>query len=141
MCSSLPNSPVEDTEILYRSVRKSEIIHQSNGEYVISSSAFNDKQKMQPSVDRAILQNNDPAISRRFSPTDAVVFLKAGEVRKEKVSKAEIEYALDVKPDPLEENHAHAIIVPAPQYKNPNAFKKVKESLARLAKIALHSSD
>ncbi len=135
-----PNSPVENTEILYRSVRKNEIVYQSNDSYVISSSAFNDK-KMQPSVDRAVLQNNDPSISRRFSPTDCVVFLKAAEVREEKIEKPGINYALDIKSDPLEENLAHAIIVPAPEYKNNNAFKKVKESLARLAKIALRSPD
>jgi len=132
-----PNALVTDTEILYRSVRTNSEggYKDENGTIRISASAFNDRH-WQPSVDRATLKNNDPIESQK-SPTDCVVSLIAKEIREEKVEKNGTEYILDIKPDPKEDNKAHAIIIPSPEYQNENAFRKVKERLARLSKIIL----
>lgn len=136
MCSIDPNSPVDNCEILYRSVRLSDGGYRyEDGKYIISSTAFNDRRK-QPSVDRAILKSNDAEKSRR-SATDCVVSLKASDIRNEKIERGEDQYILDIKPDPEPHNKSHAIIVPSPDYKNDKAFRKVRESLARMAKILL----
>ncbi len=133
---SQSNSFVEDEEILYRSVRLADGGYKlENGVYQISSSAFNDR-NMQPSVDRAQLKNNNPEQSRK-SKTDCVVSLKTLEIRNETIERNEINYILDVKPDPTDENPAHAIVVPSPEYKNEKAFRKVKERLARIATVTL----
>jgi hypothetical protein len=131
-----PTSPVEDAEILYRSVRLSDGGYKDeNGTIKISSSAFNDR-KMQPSVDRATLKNNEPKNSQK-SPTDCVVSLITKDIREEKIERNGTEYVLDVRPYPNEENQAHAIIVSSPEYQNEKAFRKVKEKLSRLAKLIL----
>lgn len=52
-----------------------------------------------------------------------------------------IEYLLNVLSDPLPDDKAHALIVPTPQYRSENNFKKIKERLAKLAKWELKPTD
>ena len=140
-------SPVDDTELLYRRVRAGKNLYRyENGFLIFSSQAFSDP-KLEPSVDRAVLCENNPEYTK-VDETDGVVTLIASEIRKEKVSvngqdgKISKEYAIDVIPKPLsanppiKENPAHAVIVPNPQYHNKNAFNKVQKSLAFLANKA-----
>ena len=90
----------------------------------------------QPSVDRALLRNCNPEAAK-LSQNDGIICLLAKEVRDEKIiinnPQDVTEYKLDVKPDPLQNNAAHAIIVSSPPYKNKNAFEKTKIKLAFLA--------
>jgi hypothetical protein len=74
-----PNDPVENYEILYRSVRDNELIRKESGEIErISSQAFNDC-NLEPSVDRAIFKEHNPALSQK-SPSDYVLSLHAEKV-------------------------------------------------------------
>lgn len=134
-----PTDPVADSEYLFRSVRLSDAGYRyEDGKVRISASAFNDRNK-QPSVDRAFLINNDPCKSQK-SASDCVVSLLTKKVRKEKVERNGSEFILDVQADPLQENLAHAKIIPSPEYRNDKDFKKVKESLARMATLMLEPS-
>lgn len=129
-----PNDPVENYEILYRSVRDSELIRKESGEIErISSQAFNDA-NLEPSVDRAIFKENNPLLSQKSS-SDFVISLHAERVRNEIIEKAGVKYALDIHPKPEPGNRAHAQIVPSPEYRNKEAFRKVKESLSKIAEI------
>lgn len=129
------HDPIADNEFLFRSVRLNDGYRYENGQVRISSSAFNDR-KQQPSVDRAILINHDPCKSQK-SIDDCVVSLLTKTLREERVDRSSASYMLDAHPDPLPHNVAHAIIISSPEYRNDKDFRKVKESLARLAKLEL----
>ena len=134
---------VEDDEVLYRSVPNG-CFTISDGVWRLTSTAFNDPTQ-KPSVDRAKLCSFNPTHTKK-KPTDGVVFLTALSVRlivdvvqNDKQGKLKVTYAIDVTPDPvkddpvLPENLAHALIVTHPDFKSGNVFRKLKESLARIA--------
>ncbi len=137
---------VLNEEKLYRSVRgegaDEYYYEQPTGRLIIESKAFLDRQK-EPSVDRAKLNNFDPGKSR-IREEDGVVTLIAHCVRQiGKVSTrddecGEVNHVVDVKPDPISENKAHARIVVEPGFlgskdKQKSAFKLLRKALARLA--------
>jgi hypothetical protein len=128
----MPADHVADDEILYRSVRRDQIIPVAGGVRP-SSQAFTDRH-MEISVDRAKLRDHDPYQSQ-MSPTDAVVSLRVSDVRG--TLPARPEYAIDVRPDPLPENPAHALIYAQPQFANQSVFRRLRERLALLARIEL----
>lgn len=136
---------VQDDEELYRNVRgKLEDKEYSiqDGKLIIEYHAFWDS-SLKPSVDRAKLRNNDPA-SSLLSNTNGIVIIKAGDVRaigsvttKHK-NEVIAEHAVDVIPDPTDENPAHALIIVKPDLfdsksKQKNAFKLLQIALATLA--------
>lgn len=136
---------VQDDEELYRNVRgKLEDKEYSiqDGKLIIEYHAFWDS-SLKPSVDRAKLRNNDP-VSSLLSNTNGIVIIKAGAVRaigsvttKHK-NEVIAEHAVDVIPDPTDENPAHALIIVKPEFfdsksKQKNAFKLLQIALATLA--------
>jgi hypothetical protein len=134
---------VDDAEWLYRSVRGSEILRNDAGQSMqVSSQAFGDRQQ-ELSVDRASLCDHDPRRARR-SPTDAVVELLAGDVRgirslvqRDARGHESGLYIIDVRPDPLPENTAHALIYADPRFATRSLFKKLQERLAHMARFTL----
>lgn len=137
---------VSDEEELYRSVRGDLDLDEyrydeSTGELVITDRAFRDKGK-EPSVDRATLRDFDPNKSR-IGEGDGIVSLIARDVRqigdvKSKKEDNEIKHAVDIKPDPIESNDAHALITVQPEFfgsenKQKKSFKLLRKALARLA--------
>lgn len=133
-----PNSPVENSEILFRSVRESEIEINNTGILRVKASAFNDR-NMQPSVNRGIFNDNDPA-KTQFDKSQYVVRLCAFKIRDQKIARADRTYILDIIPKPEKMNNTHAERIPSPEYKNKEAFRKVQESLSHIAQIALKPS-
>lgn len=126
---------VGDEEEVYRCVASNRGLYcYIGGMLTFSSAAFSDR-NMQPSVNRAKLCNNNPE-KTKFRDSDGVVSLLTKDIRSEKVRVDSlpniIEYKIDVIADPTG-NMAHAIIIPAPEYKNEKAFKKIQERLAYLA--------
>jgi hypothetical protein len=126
------SDPVADDEILYRSVRRDQIVPVEGGVRP-SSQAFTDR-RMEVSVDRAKLRDHDPHQSR-MSATDAVVSLRVADIRGTLPGRPA--YAIDVRPDPLPENPAHAVIYAQPQFANQSVFRKLRDRLAWLARIEL----
>lgn len=135
---------VSDKEELYRSVRKdinADEYRYDDGELVITSQAFRDSQR-EPSVDRAKLRDFDPNKSR-IDKGDGVVSLIAKDVRqigdvKSKTENDETKHAVDIKPDPVSNNEAHALITVQPEFfgsqsKQKKSFKLLRIALARLA--------
>lgn len=132
---------VADEELLYRSVRETEIIREG-GTLRISSQAFSDRSQ-QPSVDRASLCNHDPTWTQK-SPTDAVVSLLAADVRGIRTLTRRDEqgrevgiYAIDVRPEPLLDNPAHAQVYADPAFTSKSLFRRLCERLAQMAQITL----
>ncbi|MYC74275.1 hypothetical protein F4X10_00680 [Candidatus Poribacteria bacterium] len=137
--------PVQDDEKLYRNVRgKLEDNEYSiqDGKLRIEYHAFWDSSK-KPSVDRAKLKGCDPT-SALLSKTNGIVSVKASDVRAIGAVKTRhqneviADHAVDVIPDPTDENPAHAIIVVKPEFfdsksKQRNAFKLLQIALAELA--------
>ena len=137
--------PVQDNEELYRNVRgKLEDKEYSiqEGKPRIEYHAFWDRSK-KPSVDRAKLKNFDPA-SALLCRTNGIVSIKASDVRAigtvktKHENKVIADHAVDVIPDPTDENPAHAIIIVKPELfdtksKQRNAFKLLQIALAELA--------
>ncbi len=127
------NDHVCDAETLYRSVpnrRGTSYLPISGGGYCVSKAAFEDRQKQQPSVDRAKLRNN-PEASRR-SHDALVVSLTAGRVRG-----IEWSSTIDVKPDPNPQedpdNDAHALITTGEPFASKGEFNRFKQALAIVA--------
>jgi hypothetical protein len=133
-------SVVEDDEFLYRSVRDDPNCFAIIGGLCrLSSSAFNDA-GCKPSVDRAVLVQNNPAISQK-GPEQGVVTLLASEVRaiaplvqydasgKNKKSV----HLVDVLHAPILVNLAHAQVEASPAITGSGVMKRLKESLCRLA--------
>jgi hypothetical protein len=137
----LKTSFVTDDELLYRSIpytKLKDYIQQTNDGIAISSQAFSDR-GLKPSVDRAILNENDPS-KTQINPRDGVVSLLTSKIRKiDEVKKQSqdgedlIVYKIDVVHRPTETNFAHAQIEPSPEYETKNIFKKLTRSLAFLA--------
>lgn len=131
--------PVDNDEVLYRQVpNRSSHFSYSEGQLHLSSSAFNDASS-QPSVDRARLNGNDPNRTKK-APTDGVASLVTEQVRaitdvvqRERDGTVEFTYRIDVEAAPIDGNEAHALIVTDPAFRSGNTFKRLKESLARLA--------
>ena len=138
---------VGDEEELYRSVRPSEIIRDEEGHpQRASSQAFADRQQ-EVSVDRARLCDHAPRRARK-SETDAVVVLLAGEVRRIRTLIQREEqgreiglYSIDLRPDPLPDNPAHALIVADPRFATRSLFKRLQERLALIAQFILLPED
>jgi hypothetical protein len=137
----LKTSFVDDEELLYRSIAYTKLkdyIQQTSTGIVINSQAFSDKGQ-KPSVDRAILNNNDPS-KTQLNLRDGVVSLLTSQIRKiDKVKKQSQDgedltvYKIDVVHRPTETNFAHAQIEPSPEYETKNVFRKLTHSLAFLA--------
>ena len=122
-----------DDEVLYR--RVPDIpggFHKpiSGGGRRVTSGAFSDRHK-QPSVDRAILRDNNPENSKR-KPTECIVSFTAGEVR----AIEGFERSIDVVPAPNPpddpDNPAHALIVADKPFSR-TQFDKFKQVLAGIA--------
>jgi hypothetical protein len=127
---------VKDQEKLYRSIAPYRNPYKKiDGKLRISSQAFSDR-NYEPSVDRAELCAHNPHYTKK-SETAGVVYLLAKDVRDEKIfSKqptGDINYSLDVKAAPSQNNKAHALIIGIPKYKTSNIFRKAQERLAILA--------
>ena len=79
----LETSFVDDEELLYRSISYTKLkdyIQQTNDGIAISSQAFSDRW-LKPSVDRAVLNNNDPS-KTQINPKDGIVSLLTSKIRK-----------------------------------------------------------
>lgn len=138
---------VADEEELYRNVRGNldydEYSYNSTtGDLTFLPQAFNDREK-EPSVDRAKLRDFDREQSG-ISKENGIVTLIAEGVRqigdvviKDDKGKQD-KHAVDVKPDRIHGNEAHALIVVKPKFfgsgsKQKAAFKLLRIALARLA--------
>jgi hypothetical protein len=138
---------VADEERLYRSVRSSEILRDASGQALrASSQAFADRHQ-QVSVNRASWCDHDPRSTQK-SRSDAVVELIAGEVRairsllrRDDQGREVGLYAIDVSPDPLPDNTAHAVIYAHPQFASRSLFKRLQEQLAYMARLVLLPDD
>lgn len=105
----------------------------------ISSQAFLDRQ-YKVSVDRAKLCNFDPTKTQQKNE-NAVVSLLTEDVRqidtvieRNQKGKCVEKHRIDVIPDALEDNEAHALIVPDPECQKPKqVFRKLIDAPARLA--------
>jgi hypothetical protein len=134
---------VKDEEMLFRCVFFGRNLYkvQPDGVVRLSSQAFAD-QNTEPSVDRAVLCNNDPSWTQK-DEQDGVVSLITIDVRRVSVSgqnpkpardePIEIQYNIDVVPDPFQDNEAHAVVRPTPPYQTKSVFRRVREALARIA--------
>jgi hypothetical protein len=133
---------VEDDEDLYRRVRENTPAGQvcfevTNGRVTFSQAAFNDPRN-RPSVDRAKLRDFDPQRTR-ISREDGIVALLTGRVRQlghvqqRNQNGHHSQHAIDVVPEHEDGNSAHAVITTQPPLTSTSAFKRLKESLARLA--------
>jgi hypothetical protein len=134
---------VADHEALYRSVRQEHLTYE-NGVLRAISEAFGDRNQ-RVSVDRAVLVDNNPQRTRK-SETDAVAQLITSEVRgslprRDAKSREVGAYAIDVIPEPLPDNKAHAVIYANPDFVSPNHFRKLRERLARIHQIVLLPED
>jgi hypothetical protein len=138
---------VTDEERMYRSARASEVLHDASGRPVrVSSQAFGDRSQ-QVSVDRAVRCDHNPHFTQK-SPSDAVVELIAREVRairslvqRDEQGREVGLYTIGVRPDPLPDNAAHAVIYPDPQFASRSVFKRLQEQLAQLAHFVILPAD
>jgi len=130
---------VANDETLYRRVqfgRDHYTVEQ--GVVRISSQAFSDSE-FKPSVDRAILRDNNPRNAMKAA-TDGILTLVASDVRSIPLQRfnPDVEYLVDVLPDAIEndpelpDNPAHAKICTTPPCEK-NVFRRLKEALAQLA--------
>lgn len=139
---------VGDHEQLYRRVQErigEQLCYRvENGRVVFLHAAFNDPKK-KPSVDRAILKHGRDANLTRKSPTDGIVSLEAGAIRRlgatiqkldNKGKPTADKYDVDVMPDPMLLNCSHALVVMSPATFGSSTFKRLKDGLARLANEA-----
>jgi hypothetical protein len=88
---------------------------------------------LRPSVDRALLNNNDPSKTQEVNE-DLVVSVWAHEVRSLEVRRGTDNIRpADVEPRPTPTSPAHAEIYLLPQHSHRRVFDKVIERLALLA--------
>lgn len=132
---------VEDDELLHRSVRPDDVVNR-DGKLYLSSTAFNDA-GMRPSVDRARMRT---AGESKKSARDGVCGLATVHVRSITTivhQDSQQPYKVDVVERPIDENPAHAQVEVDPAFENPSRFKKLKESLCRIAEQQwlIHPSD
>ena len=138
---------VGDAEVLYRRVRYNRNEYKLvDGRVRVASIAFADSTG-NPSVDRAILRDNDPHATQGGDETNAVLTLTAAEVRAlapvaQQDAKGKTigeKHVIDVHPDPVPakdgtpENLSHAEIRPSPQFPETSRLReKLQLALARL---------
>ena len=137
---------VSDEEKLYRNVRGNleyeEYSYDTTGRLTFLPKAFQDPEK-EPSVDRAKLRNFDPEQSRLKEENGIVTLItkevrQIGDVKTNDDKGKQIKHAVDVSPDPIPGNKAHALIVVEPKFlgtesKKNRSFKLLRKALARLA--------
>jgi hypothetical protein len=134
---------VADDEALYRRVLPGRSYYTVVGGVATpSSQAFTDRRR-RPSVDRARLLGGDP----RFTQGDtanAVLHLMACDIRgvgtvtqMDDKGRPVLTHALDVKPEPLPDNPAHAQVQATPELANERTYRRMLEALARLAQWSI----
>ncbi|MFJ1212933.1 hypothetical protein [Burkholderia pyrrocinia] len=140
----MADDSVQDDEHLYRRVPNLPTMFKVESDKLrLSSSVFNDPEsstgEKRPSVDRAKLRNYDP-VQSKTAPTQGIVGLLAADVRlikdaKKTDDKGNVEYVheVDVVPNPLPGNDAHALVTVSPTFESRRPFDRLKECLARLA--------
>src|SRR5262245_14889036 len=107
------NDRVDDAELLYHRAADGHFWRDESGGLHCSDTAFQDKEK-QPSVDRASLQNSEPARSRNAS-SDAIFALSTGRVRDIEVAqnddrgRLQFMYEVDVLADPIAEGNVDGL--------------------------------
>ena len=130
---------IENDEVLYRCIfygRGGYIFSDSDG-LRVTRDAFRDPQN-QPSVDRAIICQNNPQ-NTQIDNQDGVVWLITAEVRViqdvikyKKGQEVDTEYLINVLHRPLENNFAHAQIEADPTITSSSVFRRLKTSLMHL---------
>jgi len=131
---------VDDEELLYRRVFPEHILL-SDGTHQIHSQAFTDRYR-QPSVDRARLCGNDPTHTQQ-QPGFGVISVRAFQVRqivliqRDPAVQEVVVRPFDVKPDPLPDNPAHAVIYTIPEFDSQRTFRKLLDRLKHLGEIVL----
>ena len=141
------NNAVRNDEELYRSVQgelEAEEYIIENGKLRIRQNAFRDKNKKQPSVDRAELKESNPCLSKK-NDTDGIVSLMTADVRDigtviTRVQNANVVvHTIDVIYDPYPKsdpkNCAHSYISADPDFFDPDIFdtkSKRKRTFERL---------
>lgn len=141
------NGPVRNDETLYRAVRvnvKSGECIYKGGRYTVRSKAFLTTNQ-RPSVDRAELSENDPALFLSRSGLDrksGVVSFVASSIRGIQLD----DHTVDVKPAPCPHNPAHAQIVMEPdrcvsESKRARVFRSLRKALAKLATKIIAEND
>ncbi len=107
------NDCVQNDETLYRSVKGDEQSGEyryKGGQLEIRSKAFLERTQ-KPSVDRAKLRGCDPSLSR-LDETQGVVSFNVATIRAIRLNF----HTVDVMPDPLPNNCAHALITMVPKH-------------------------
>jgi hypothetical protein len=138
--SEVEDDEISNDEILYRCLHfegSNKAYRFTEGKVRLSALAFADASR-QPSVDRACLLENDASKAQKGDNRNAVVFLRAYQIRgmekfktNDDKGKERETHLVDVKPDPIVGNDAHAVIYLQPEAGN-SVFKRVREALARL---------
>lgn len=133
--------PVGADEMLLRSVGAKGWMIDLDGAIIATSEAFHDP-GFRPSVTRAGIRPEDPEATKR-APDDGVAQLATACVRAIDPSKVGDrdqklhllqERNVDVVPDPIESNAAHALIVTSPQIlKKNSAERRLRVALAQVA--------
>jgi hypothetical protein len=134
---------VKDEETLFRCVFFGRAYYTVCPEGVLrlSSQAFADRNR-EPSVDRAGLCDHNPSWTQK-DEKNGVAKLLTLEVRQIPVSgqnpsplhggATQIQYHIDVVPDPLQDNIAHAVVRAIPPYQTKSVFRRVCERLVLIA--------
>lgn len=103
-----------------------------NGKYTISSAAFNDR-TFKPSIDLSRLCNNSPR--HELEIQRGILKLVYSEIMtcSELTAGNDVKYSVNVHHRPEETNFSHCQIESSPEFANRNHFRKLRESLARIA--------
>jgi hypothetical protein len=134
------NDLVDDNEIVYRRVIFDPqcFVLEESKKLIVTASAFRDRNH-QPSVDRAILCDNDPHHTQGVDKRNGVVLLIASEIRaiadviKYDGDRPAVVYEIDVVPAPLIDNVAHAEVRAHPTISSSKVFRRLQQGLAMLA--------
>lgn len=137
---------VSNEEIVYRRVQSNATKTTPAPQYEIEDGvpkvtrmAFSDR-LLRPSVDRALLCNNDPIITRGEDVRDGVVSLPVEAIRRIDTVVRQVDppqrYGVDVIAARLEHNPAHAEVrtAPALEARESNLFKKLTTALVLIAR-------
>lgn len=133
------NDVVRDDELLYRAVQHGKgRVENINGKLRPTKDCFLDP-SYKVSVDRAAKCGHNPAYTQRHS-SDYICCLRAAQVRAiQTVVRQNIDgsqsqpYLVDVRPDAIPENPAHALIFADPQIESDKVFRRMKAALVLLA--------
>ena len=140
----MSNNSIDDTDLLYLRVRNIEDVpHRGNHDYrieedgkiTIMPTAFRDP-NFQTSVDIARINSYDANKTKNgdkpeYIKTNGVIGITAGDINSIKPFEGMGNRKVEVKPDPLPENDAHAKIVADPDFldcKNPLNGEKISPS-------------